>query len=77
MPVKHEQELTDFAEAAAKLATKIHQEWGSGAPAGGFQTRVNRDMPTHGPDVKLQNVERLLGSVVAAIDDYLRRPPTG
>jgi hypothetical protein len=74
MPVKHEQELTDFAEAAAKLAKRIHQEWGSGAPAGGFQTRVNVEMPKRGPDHALQNIERQLGDVINAIEAYMRRP---
>lgn len=75
MNVKHEKELRSFADEAAKLAKQIHQEWGSAIGPGGMQARVNIDMPKQGPDIKLQNVERLLGSVVSAIDDYLRRPP--
>jgi hypothetical protein len=75
MPIKHEKELLEFVDAAEKLAQKIHEEWGSAVGPGGFQVRVNRDMPKQGPDIKLQNVERLLGSVVAAIDDYLRPAP--
>lgn len=73
MPKEHEKELREFADEAATLAQQIHQEWGS-ATDGGFQVRVNRDMPAHGPDHALLNVERALGSVLAAIGDYLRRP---
>jgi hypothetical protein len=74
MPIKHEKELRDFADEATKLAELIHQDWGSGAPEGGVQTRVNVDMPKHGPDHALLEVERALGSVVAAISEYRRRP---
>jgi hypothetical protein len=74
--MEHEKELRDFAHRAAKLAELIRQDWGS-ATDGGLQVRVNVDMPKHGPDHALLNVERLLGGVVAAIDDYLRRPPEG
>jgi hypothetical protein len=78
MPVEHEQDLREFAHEAAKLAELIHQDWGSAAaPGGGFQVRVNRDMPKHGPDRELLNVEHLLGGVIKAIDDFLRRPPEG
>lgn len=73
MSIKHEKELRDFADKAAKLAELIQQEWGSGAPAGGVQTRVNVDIPKHGPDLALQNVEGQIRSVVAAIDNYLRK----
>ena len=57
MNLKHEKELRDFAAEAEKLAQNIHQEWGSGAPAGGTQTRVNVDIPKHGPDQDLQKIE--------------------
>jgi hypothetical protein len=77
MPVEHEKELRDFARRAEKLAEQIHQDWGSAAPEGGMQTRVNIDMPKHGPDLVLQNVEIALGNVVGAIEAYLRRPPEG
>jgi hypothetical protein len=75
MPVEHEKKLREFAQRSAKLAEQIRQDWGSAtAPGGGFQVRVNRDMPKHGPDPDLQNVERALGNVVGAIEAYLRRP---
>jgi hypothetical protein len=74
MPKEHEKELRDLADHARKVAEQLHQDWGSGAPGGGFQERVNRDMPKHGPDRVLLNVELLLGGVIKAIDDYLRRP---
>jgi hypothetical protein len=77
MPKEHEKELHDLAEHARIVAQQIHQDWGSAAPGGGFQERVNRDMPEHDPDHALLNVERALGDVVAAIQAYLRRPPEG
>ncbi len=73
MPEQHNQELREFAHEAAKLAEQIHQDWGSAVGPGGFQVRVNRDMPKHGPDPDLQKIEHLLGGVIKAIDDYLRR----
>lgn len=73
MPVKNEQDLRNFAQQAAQLAEQIHQDWGS-AVEGGRQVRTNIMLPTHGPDEKLLNVERMLGSVVRAIDDYLWNP---
>lgn len=77
MSVRHQKELQDFAEDAAQLAQKIHQDWGSAVGSGGFQVRVNRDMPKHGPDHALLNVEYLLGSVIKAIDNYLNPPREG
>jgi hypothetical protein len=77
MNVKHEKALREFSIEAEKLVQKIHQEWGSAAPSGGFQEVVNVDMPKHGPDTDLEKIEGLLGSVVAAIGAYLRRPPEG
>jgi hypothetical protein len=77
MPKVHVKELRDLAEHARKVAEQVRQDWGSAAPGGGIQVRVNRDMPSHGPDPDLQNVERALGNVVAAIEAYLRsRIPT-
>jgi hypothetical protein len=73
MPKEHEKELHEFAQQAERLAEQIHQDWGS-AVEGGMQVRVNRDMPQHGPDRELLNVEHLLGSVIKAIEAYLRRP---
>lgn len=75
MAKKHETELRDFAAEAENLAQQIHQEWGSAVGSGGMQARVNVDMPKHGPDLALQNVENLLGALVSAIETYLRRPP--
>ena len=77
MPKEHEKELRDLAQRAAKLAELIHQDWGSAVGPGGLQVRVNRDMPKHGPDHALLNVEHLLGNVVGAIEADLRRPPEG
>jgi hypothetical protein len=74
--MEHVKELRDFAHRAAKLAELIHQDGGS-ATDGGLQVRVNVDMPKHGPDLDLQNVEHLLGGVIGAIEAYLRRPPEG
>jgi hypothetical protein len=76
MPIEHEQKLRDFAQRAAKLAEQTHQDWGS-ATDGGLQVRVNVDMPKHGSDHALLNVENLLGALVGAIGTYLRRPPAG
>lgn len=77
MNVKHEDELRAFAEDAAKLAQKIHQDWGSAVGPGGLQSRVNVDMPKHGPDHALLNIERQLGGVINAIEAYLHRPSEG
>ncbi len=77
LSVDHEEKLREMAQRAAELAKLIHQEWGSAAPGGGLQTRVNVDMPKHGPDKELLRVEGLLGDVIKAIDTYLRRPPEG
>jgi hypothetical protein len=73
MPIEHEKELRAFGKRAAKLAGQIHQDWGS-AVEGGVQARINIMPPTRGPDPDLQSVERALGAVVQAINDYLRRP---
>ena len=73
MPVKHEQELTDMAERACALAGVIRQE---GWPMPNqFPSARPHPMP-HGPDKELQNVELALGSVVAAIEEYLRQRAT-
>jgi hypothetical protein len=76
MPKEHEKELRDLAQRAAKLAELIHQDWGS-AVEGGVQVRVNREMPKHGPEHALLNVEHALGNVAGVIEAYLRRPPEG
>lgn len=72
MSKKHEKELREFADNAATLAQQIRQDWGSAVGSGGMQVRVNRDMPTHGPNHALLNVERQLGGVVSAIEAYLQ-----
>jgi hypothetical protein len=79
MTVTNEQReaLEAVADKATEVAGLIRQDWGSGAPEGGVQTRVNVDIPGHGPDHVLLNVERLLGDVIVAIEAYLQRPPEG
>jgi hypothetical protein len=77
MSVKHEKALREFAHEAAKLSEQIHQDWGSAVGPGGFQARVNRDMPKQGPDMKLQHAEHQLGAVINAIEAYLRRSTEG
>jgi hypothetical protein len=77
MPKEHEKELRDLAEHARRVAEQVRQDWGSAVGPGGLQVRVNRDMPKHGPDHALLNIEHLLGNVVGAIEAYLRRPPEG
>jgi hypothetical protein len=73
----HEKKLRDFADKAKKLAQQIHQEWGSAVGPGGFQVRVNVDMPKQGPDHALLHIERQFGGVIQAIDDYLKPPAQG
>jgi hypothetical protein len=79
MTITNEQReaLEAVAAKAVEVAALIHQDWGSAAPDGGLQTRVNRDMPKHGPDHARLKVEHALGAVVNAINGYLRPPPGG
>lgn len=76
MAKEHEKELRDLAEHARRVAELVRQDWGS-AVEGGRQVRVNVEMPKHGPDHALLNVEHALGNVVGAIETYLQRPPEG
>jgi hypothetical protein len=68
---EHEQELRELAQQASDLAQRIRPDWGSGAPSGGFQTRVNVEMPKAPPDPRLMNVVAALGSLVGVIREYL------
>jgi hypothetical protein len=76
--MEHEQELCDLAQQASALAQRIRPpDWGSGAPGGGFQTRVNVELPKAPPDAKLMNVVTTLESLVRAIREYLPpKPPS-
>jgi len=47
--MEREQELHDLAQHAGDLAQRIRPDWGSGAPGGGFQTRVNVDLQYRAP----------------------------
>lgn len=65
--------MRHLAEQASDLAKRITPpDWGSGAPGGGFQTRVNVELPKAPPDPRLMNVVNALGSLVRAIREYLR-----
>jgi|HubBroStandDraft_1064217.scaffolds.fasta_scaffold856809_1 hypothetical protein len=70
MAKQHERELSDFRNQALTLAGDIQQE---GWPIDSTQPSIREKFPSRGPDVDLQNFERALVNVVAAIETYLRR----
>lgn len=56
-----------MAQQAAELSERIQQ----GRPVDTFQNSVMFTLPTHGPDVGLQNIERTLNQLVKQIKSYL------
>ncbi len=68
--MEHAQNLREFARRAEDLATLIHDD--RSVPLDAFQREVRNELPRGAPDISLQNVERALRNVAAAIDDHLR-----
>jgi hypothetical protein len=68
----HREELKTLAEQIQTAARLIQQD---GRPVDTFQSSVPLNMPTHGPNILLQNVERTLSAAAVAIDAYVNSSP--
>lgn len=72
MAATHHEQLRDLRAQAVEVTEAIHQTGDS--PDGGrgaMQQKVLVQLRSHGPDLRLQTIERTLESLIKLIDDYL------